>query len=151
MRMYHLIEYSDNYSKTSGSLWQYCRNEQSLDNNGNVSYFPDANHTSNSFRYKQKNSRSDRQHGIKDVKILIPLKYLSNFWRTLEMLLINWEVNILLTCSKKCVIASNTTANRETKFAISNIKPYVKGLILSTQDNSKLLQQLKSGFKRTVN
>ena len=53
MPMYNLIQYSDNYSKTSRSLWQYNRNEPSLDNNGNVSYFNDANHASNSFKYKQ--------------------------------------------------------------------------------------------------
>ena len=67
------------------------------------------------------------------------------------MLLINFKVNILLTCSKKCVIASNTAANQEIEFTISDTKPYVTVVTLSTQNNAKLLQQLKSGFKRTVN
>ena len=84
----------------------------------------------------------------KDVEIIVPLKYLSNFWRTLEMLLINWEVNLILTLPKDCVISS---ATGETKFAITETKLYVLVVTLSTQDNAKLLQQLKSGFKRTIN
>ena len=72
---------------------------------------------------------------------MVPLKYLSNFWRTLEMPLINCEVNLILTWSKDCVI---TNSEGETKFA-----KFV--VTLSTEDNAKLLQQLKSGFKRTIN
>ena len=84
----------------------------------------------------------------KDVEIIVPLKYLSNFWRTLEMLLINWEVNLILTLPKDCVISS---ATGETKFAITETKLYVLVVTLSTQDNAKLLQQLKSGSKRAIN
>ena len=79
---------------------------------------------------------------------MIPLKYLSNFWRTLEMPLINCEVNLILTWSSTRVISS---ATGETKFAITETKLYVLVVTLSTQDNAKLLQQLKSGFKRTIN
>ena len=67
----------------------------------------------------------------------MPLKYLSNFWRTLEMPLINCEVNLFLTWSKDCVISS---ATRETTFRITETKLYVLFVILSTQDNKKLLQ-----------
>ena len=84
----------------------------------------------------------------KDVEIIVPLKYLSNFWRTLEMPLINCEVNLLLTWSKDCVITNSTG---EGKFAITETKLHVPVVTLSTQDNAKLLQQLKSGFKRTIN
>ena len=84
----------------------------------------------------------------KDVEIIIPLKYLSNFWRSLEMLLLNCEVNFFLTRSPTSVISS---ATGETKFKITKTKLYVPVVTLSTQDNAKLLQQFKSGFKRTIN
>ena len=82
---------------------------------------------------------------------MVPFKYLSNFWRTLEISLINCEINLILTWFKNCVIASNTGANQETTFAITDTKLYVPVVSLSTQHNAKLLQQLKSGFKRTIN
>ena len=78
----------------------------------------------------------------------MPLKCLSNFRRTLETPLINCEVNLILTWSKDCVISS---ATGETKFKITETKLYVPVVTLSTEDNAKLLQQLKSGFKRTIN
>ena len=79
---------------------------------------------------------------------MAPLNYLSNFWRTLEMPLINCEVNLILTWSSTCVIINSTGAGT---FAIRDAKLYLPVVTLSTQDSSKLLQQLKSGFKRTVN
>ena len=84
----------------------------------------------------------------KDVEIIEPLKYLSNFWRTLEMPLINCEVNLILTWSKDCAITNSTGAG---KFEIKDTKLYVPVVTLSTEDNVKLLQQLKSGFRRTIN
>ena len=78
---------------------------------------------------------------------MVPLKYLSNFWRTLEMPLINCEVNLTLTWSS-CVI---TNSNGAGTFAITNTKYYVPVVTLSAQENTKLLQQLKSGFKRVIN
>ena len=80
----------------------------------------------------------------------MPLKYLSDFWRTLEIPLINGEVNLILTWSKDCVI---TNSEGKGKFAITETKLYVPVVTLSTQDNAKLLQQLQleSGFKRTIN
>ena len=79
---------------------------------------------------------------------MVPLKYLSNFWRTLEMPLINCEVKLDLTWSSACVITNSTGAGR---FAITDTKLYVPVVTLSTQENTKLLQQLKSGFKRVIN
>ena len=82
---------------------------------------------------------------------MVPLKYLSNFWRTLEMPLINCEVNLMLTWSANCVIVSTDVANQVATFAITDTKLYVPVVTLSTQDNAKLLEQLNSGFKRVVN
>ena len=79
---------------------------------------------------------------------MVPLKYLSNFWRTLEMPLINCEVNLILTWSSTCVI---TNSNGAGTFEINDTKLYVPVVTLSTQENTKLLQQLKSGFKRVIN
>ena len=77
--------------------------------------------------------------GTKDVEIMVPLKYLSNFWRTLEMPLINCEVNLILTWSSSCVIIATASPYQNATFAIT------------TQENTKFLQQLKSGFKRVIN
>ena len=79
---------------------------------------------------------------------MVPLKYLSNFWRTLEMPLINCEVNLILTWPSTCVITNSTGAGT---FAITDTKLYVPVVTLSTKENAKLLQQLKSGFKRAIN
>ena len=79
---------------------------------------------------------------------MVPLKYLSNFWRTLEMPLINCEVNLILARSSACVI---TNSNGAGTFAITHTKLYVPVVTLSTQENTKFLQQLKSGFKRVIN
>ena len=78
------------------------------------------------------------------------LKYLSNFWRTLEMPLINCEVDLIFTWSTNCVMVYANNANRHSAYAITETKIYVPVVTLSTQDNSKLLQQLKSGFKRII-
>ena len=137
MPMYNLIEYSDNYSKTSRSLWQYYKDD------------PDDNITqSESFKSKIKiTGKTLNNDNTKDVEIIVPLKHLSNFWRTLEMALINCEVNIILTWSKDCFISS---ANGEPKFAITETKLYVSVVTLSTQDNAKLLQQVKSVLKEQL-
>ena len=80
---------------------------------------------------------------------MVVLKYLNNFWRTLEIPLITSEINLMLTWSKNWVL-SNTAANQEIKFAITDTKLYLPVVTLSTQDNVKLLRQLKSGFKRII-
>ena len=79
------------------------------------------------------------------------LKFLSNFWRTLEMSLINCEINLILTCSKNCFIIDAPVKNQLPTSTITDTKLYVPVVNLSTQDNAKLLEQLKSGFKRTIN
>ena len=114
MPMYNLIEYSDNYAKISGSLWQYFRDEP--DDNDDM-------YESESFKSKIKiTGKTPNNSNEKDVEIMVPLKYLSNFWRTLEMPLINCEVNLILTWSSTCVITNSTRAGR---FAITDTKLYV--------------------------
>ena len=81
---------------------------------------------------------------------MVPLKYLSNFWRTTEMPLINCEVNLILTLSANFVIMYTKVANQGATFGITETNLYVPVVTLSTQDNAKLLPQLKSGFKRTI-
>ena len=75
---------------------------------------------------------------------MVPLKYLSKFWRTLEMHLINSEVSLILTWSPSCVVTNSTG---EGKFEITDTNLYVLVVTLSTEDNEKLLQELRSGFK----
>ena len=96
MPMYNAIAYSDNYSKMSVSLWQYCKEIPAVNNAGKIVDFKGANAT-DSFNFKTKISGQTNNNGRIDVKIMVPLKYLSNFWRTLEMPLINCEVELILT------------------------------------------------------
>ena len=110
MPMYNLIEYNDNYAKTTGSLWQYCKDIPARNNNDEIAAF-DANNLTDSFNFKVKITGQTEDDGTKDVEIMFPLKYLSNFWRTLEMPLINCEVNLILTWSSTCVIVSAINAN----------------------------------------
>ena len=127
--MYNLIEYSDYYTKISGTLWQYYRDEPALTNAGAIANF-DAADNSFSFKFKQKiTGKTDAVTGRKDVEIMVPLKYLSNFWRTLEMLLIDCEINLILTWFDKWVLSTDKKA---TTFAIADTKFYVLVVTLST-------------------
>ena len=84
MPMYNLIESSDNYAKTTGSLWQYCKDIPARNANDDIIIFAEAN-TTDSFNFKVKITGRTGNNGTKDVEIKVPLKYLSNFWSTLEM------------------------------------------------------------------
>ena len=150
MSMYNLIEYSDNYAKTTGSLWQYCKDIPARNNNNETVMFR-GNNATDSFNFKEKFTGQTDDDGTKDVEIIVPLKYLSNFWRTLEMPLINCEVNLILTWSSTCVLIATNILNQNATFAITDTKLYVPVMTLSTQENTKFLQQLKSGFKRVIN
>ena len=173
MPMYSLLEYSKNYRKTIGSLYNYYRDELSDDNNPNN--FPNANVVnSNTFKYKNKitgntynvaegadghdATRVDKQ----DIELAIPLKYLGNFWRALNIPLISCEVFLELKWNKNCVITSleqkqvdagppvvNGTTTGAT-LAINDCKLYVPVVTLSKDDEIKLLTNLKSGFKREI-
>ena len=126
MPMYNFIEYGNNYSKTSGSLWQNYRDDPN-----------DTITESESFKYKIKiTGKTPAAGNTKDVKTAVLLIYFSNFWRILEMSLIKWEINLILTWYKDFVICS---ATGETKFKIADTKLYVPVVTLSIQNNAKLL------------
>ena len=141
MPMYNLIEYSNNYSDTSESLWQFKRDAE---NPGNVFA---ANSTS--FKYKPSFFKPllAADNGVfKNVKIAVPLKYLSNFWRSLEMPLINCKIHLELNWSKDCVMSTIA----DSIFKITNSKLYLPIVTLSSKDNVKLVKLLEEGFKRPV-
>ena len=100
MLMYNLLEYSKSYRKTTGSFWNYYRDKPNsgiCGENNNVNY---SIKDSKSFNYKTSiTGKSKGSNTEKEVEIVVPLKYLSNFWRTLNMPLINCEINLILTWS----------------------------------------------------
>ena len=109
MPMYKLIEYSNNYSDTSGFLWQFKRDEIE----GDVELTVDDNHipnNSSSLNYKSSFIGNTENNGIKNVvKIIIPLKYLVNFWRSLEKPLINCKVELSLKWHENSILSSAGT------------------------------------------
>ena len=131
------------------TLWD----EPFINNNGAIADFPANDNNSVSLKFKTKIAGRTGNDGTKNFKIRVPLtlKYLSNFWRSLEVSLIDCEINLILAWSDRCFITDNPIANQEPTFTITDAKLYVLVVILSTQYNAKLLQQLKSGFKRTIN
>ena len=144
MPMYNLIEYSDNFSDTSGSLWDFKGDE--IVNNTNVTNDDNAP----SFKYKASIIGNTGNNGTKNVlKIALPLKYLSHFWRSLEMPLINCKVELSLNWIENCVLITAANANKAT-FKITDTKLYVPIVTLSAEDNAKLSKLLSEGFKRTV-
>ena len=122
-----------------------------MNDDGNIVDFNWANAT-DSFNFKIKmTDQTDDDVEIANIEITIPLKYLSNFWITLEMPLFNYVVNLIFTLSENFVIVCTNIANQGAKLEIKYAKLYASVITLSNQDNEKLLQQLKSGFKRTIN
>ena len=100
--MFNLLEYSKNYRKTAGSLWNYYRDE------------PSNPLSSNSESFKSKKNivgkTPEDNDSLTNAKV-IPLKHLSNFWESLNIPLINCELELILTWSKNCVLADMTTRN----------------------------------------
>ena len=108
MPMYNLIEYSDNYSDTSRSLWQFKRDERPINNNGVFINITAENYSS--FKYQSNfigDTVADGANRKKGVKITVPLKYLTNFWRSLEMSLINCKVEFSLKWYNNCILSSS--------------------------------------------
>ena len=154
MLMYNLIEYSKNYSKASGTLWNYYKG---------ISTDPIT--SSESFKYKTNiTGKTTNDGNTKKVEFSVPLKNVSNFWRTLDTPLINCEVSLTLTWSKNCVRTDKNTQDADLNanpplpeitvqagatFKVTDTKLYVPVVTLSTQDD-KLLEQLKTGFKKTI-
>ena len=125
MPMYNLIEYSGNYLKTCGSLWQYFKDIPAVHNSGDIVEFNGANVT-DSFNFKAKMAgQTDNDGKVNDVEIMVPLKYFSNFWRTLELFFTNCEINLILSWSVNCVIVYTDVANQGAKSAITDTKLYV--------------------------
>ena len=136
--MHNSTEYTDNYWKTTESLWLYYRDEPFISDNGNITDVAD-DHNSVSFKYKQKITGQTKNDGRNDVEIMVPLEYLSNFWRNLEMLLINFEINVFLTWTENCIIVTGDygdNGNNHTKFEITDTKLYVPVGTLSAQDKT---------------
>ena len=147
MPRYNLIEYSVNYSDTSGSLWQFKRGEVPA-NNSDLTI-----DNSQSFKYKAAllrktaNAVNNTNSSVKDAKIVVPLKYLSNFWRSLEMPLINCKVYLELNWIEDYILSS---AGNSAKFTIADAKLHVPIVTFSTKDSANLTKQLNEGFKRSV-
>ena len=144
--MYNLIEYSDNYSETSGSLWHFKRDKDPA-NNADLSI-----DNSECFKYKaalvgKTANHNNGKSSVKDTKIVVPLKYLSNFWRSLEMPSINCKVYLELNWIEDCILSS---AGNSAKFEITDAKLHVPIVTLSTKDSANLTKQLNEGFKRSV-
>ena len=137
----------------SERIWKNYKDIPAVNNSGTIVDFNGANAT-DSFNFKTKiTGQTDNNGRIDNVEIMVPLKCLSNFWRTLEMPSVNCEINLILTWSADCVIIYTNFANQVPTFAITETKKtnlYVPIVTLSTQYNSKLLPQLKPCFKRTI-
>ena len=146
MPMYNLIEYSDNYQDSSANLYQYKRDEP-----------PEANaindlttNTSSSFKYKVElldNPVLDGNITKRSVKVAVPLKYLSNFFRLLEMPLINCKIKLNLTWKKECVLSTDAG---DAVFIINDTKLYVPVVTLSKEDNKDFIEQQNKGFQRSI-
>ena len=142
MPMYNLIEYSDNYSDTSRSLSNFKRDE--IINDADVTNDDNAP----SFKYKANLIGNTENNGTKNrIKIAVPLKYLSNFWRSLEMPLINCKIELSLKWIENCILSSAGTA---ATLKITDAKLYVPNVTLKTGDNTKLSKLLSNGFKRSI-
>ena len=179
--MYNLLDYSKNYRKTIESFWIYYRDEPNNpplndDNLHTVNYNVDPITNSEAFKYKSSivgktsnaNNGTERNNKrTKKIEIVVPLKYLSNFWRSLDIPLINCKVFLTLTWSENCVLTDIKTQTEAAAqganpareridgptnaiFKITDTKLYVPVVTLSTKDDNNFLKQLKSGFKRTI-
>ena len=169
--MYNLLEYSKNYRKTIGSLYNYYRDE--LNDDANLDNFASNNVvSSNSFQYENKtigntynvNATADdydaNKEGTQTIELAIPLKYFGNFWRALNMPLISCEVSLELKWNKNCVITSlerrqvgarpRNNAPTGATLAINDCKLYIPVVTLSKDDEIKLLTNLKPGFTREI-
>ena len=164
MPMYNLLEYSKNYRKTTGSLWNYYRDEPNNDAVGNINY---SIKDSKFFDYKTSITEKLESNNVEkdDVEIVVPLKYLNNFWGTIDIPLTNCELSLTLTWSKNCVLTSKAKRDADLDadpgvaginnptnavFKITDCKLYIPVVTLSAENDNKLLEQLKTGFKRTI-
>ena len=146
MPMYNLIEYSDNYQDSSATLYQNKRDEPPEDDA--VADLTADN--SRSFKYKVSllgNPVLDCNIKKRSVKVVVPLKYLSNFFRSLEMPLINCKIKLNLTWKKECVFSTDAGT---AVFIINDTKMYVPVVTLSKEDNKDFIEQQNKGFQRSI-
>ena len=145
MPMYNLIEYTENYQDSSATLYQYKRDEPPDGIADNL-----IQDNSKSFDYKIKllgNPEVVNNIARLNVKIVVPLKYLSNFFRSLEMPLINCKVKLNLTWKKECVLSNRRS---EVVFITNDTKLYVPVVTLSKEDNKHFIEQQNKGFQRSI-
>ena len=144
MPEYNLLEYSDNYQDSTGSLYQFKRDKPPDDN-------VDVVNNTSSLVYKSKLISGTDDNNVNNVKLVVPLKYVSSFFRSLEMPLVNCKIDLELTWHKDCMISIvNAAAGQVVSFMITNTKLYVPVVTLSTKDNNNLTKQLTYDFKRTI-
>ena len=150
MPIYNLIEYSDNYQDSSATLYQYKPDEPPEDDA--VSDVSADN--SSSFKYKinllgNVTGVLGNAAGVRrlNVKVVVPLKYLSNFFRSLEMPLINCKIKLDLTWKKECVLSNG---DGKAVFIINDAKLYVPVVTLSKEDNKDFIEQQNKGFQRSI-
>ena len=152
--MYNLIEYSDNYQDSSATLYQYKRDEPPANLANTL-----ATNTSSSFKYKVNllgNPNVDNNVAKRNVKIVVPLKYLSNFFKSLEMPLINCKIKLNLTWKKECVLSTNdddadpNNAADNPVFIINDTKLYDPVVTLSKEDNKGFIEQQNKGFQKSI-
>ena len=149
MPMYNLIEYSDSYQDSSATLYQYIQDEP-------LEYDAVADLTadnSDSLKYKIKllgnvTEVAGDAAGVRrlNVKVVVPLKYLSNFFRSLEMPLVNCKIKLNLTWKKECVLSTGV----EAVFIINDTKLYVPVVALSKEDKKDFIKQQNKGFQRFI-
>ena len=163
--IYNLLEYSKNYRKTTGSLRNYYRDEPSdpLSSNTESSKYK-TSIVGNTYNVGDGEAGYDADKvGKNETEIVVPLKYLSNFWRTLNTPLFNCEIELVLTWSKNCALADMTVraagnnndppaivAPTGLGFQIRDTKLHVPVVTLPKENCKNIFEQLKSEFKRTV-
>ena len=163
MPMYNLLDYSKNYSKTTKRFWNYYRDEPNSGAKNNINY---SIKDSKSFDYKASiTGKSEGNNTKKEAEIAVSLKHLSNFWRTLDIQLINSGINLILTWYENYVLTSKATRDADpdtdpavaainnpinATFKTADVKWYVPVVTSSTKTDKTLLQQLRTGFKRTI-
>ena len=150
--MYSLIEYSDNYSDISWSWWQFKRDEVP-DNNADLDIDNNDIFNSQSFKYKAtsvgktKDAVNNTDSFLKNTKVVVTLKYLSNLWRSWETPLTNYKIHYELNWIEDCILSS---AGDSAKIEIKDAKLLVPIVTWSTKENVNLTKQLSNGFERSV-
>ena len=154
MPMYNLLEYNENYPMTSGSLWNYQRDE--IDN------IHDNGLYGKSVKYKTKtvgktparpiNKRDTNRPAVPklNVEVTIPFKYVSIFWRFLDLLFINSETEHDLSQTKECVLIEHHSKITGVNVMITSTKLYVPIVSLPVNDNTTFSEKIKHRFKRTI-